>query len=615
MMKYQSAFFAVTVFVFGILTSAHLAFSQDDVVLYWYQFPFKFTDSKAESRGVLLCARRNDSVYPTLLYQKTDRKYVPVPLSPSTGDPQRDKQQMNQAVLPFKHSFVGTDDPNKFRAGLKAIQKALGIAVDGDWGSGTWTALIEYLDRQKETSLSLSSQNLRVVNLTKIDLKVEEGTEELRQVLNPQEFAQIRMYNPEQMTSFAQELVSAYETYKKSLLKIDHREPSVQTTTAKGPETLPNKVTPSKKQDTSSQITSTSTSPFTELNPKFVYGLLLVSVISLLITVFLLLSIRAKLSVQHDKIERLRQSQKLKPSKQQLPYGIQRNLQKIPELVKIQRENQENFETFGNYVVKEFQELKSLLTKQFDAESVGTSVSSKPDYFNQGEEIKQSAKEEVQQLAQAYADGYGIELEDYGEPSLALFNQMTLQVTAWLKEVEQSGSHPQLAQILRNVEDRLRRELCQIRGDSVPLTAFSAFNHALKPEDVDEIRQKCENYVKEFKVKLAEYERRCAPKASDGKYEEFFYDLIVNQFFDGVTKLFQHDALPEPLHRILGLVGYEVMPIQIGRTKVDSRLHKIQRTQHAPDARGLVVKVVSPGLRSQKDKSRIVRPPVVIRGE
>ena len=64
----------------------------------------------------------------------------------------------------------------------------------------------------------------------------------------------------------------------------------------------------------------------------------------------------------------------------------------------------------------------------------------------------------------------------------------------------------------------------------------------------------------------------------------------------------------------LQIVGYEVVPIKIDKTKADARLHDIQASRQTNAESGTIVEVVLPGLQ-QKADGEIIQKPVVIRGE
>jgi len=77
---------------------------------------------------------------------------------------------------------------------------------------------------------------------------------------------------------------------------------------------------------------------------------------------------------------------------------------------------------------------------------------------------------------------------------------------------------------------------------------------------------------------------------------------IAQKFFD--------DYLPD----ILACVDLELLKVVPGETIADARIHDIRGTKAGPYKPGVVVEVLTPGLRRMSDR-RVVQKPVVIRGE
>ena len=73
---------------------------------------------------------------------------------------------------------------------------------------------------------------------------------------------------------------------------------------------------------------------------------------------------------------------------------------------------------------------------------------------------------------------------------------------------------------------------------------------------------------------------------------------------------FYEDYLPN----ILQMMSLELVPIKIGQTEADSRIHDIQGSQRGAYQRGVVADIIQHGVRRISDK-QIVRKPVVMRGE
>ena len=70
----------------------------------------------------------------------------------------------------------------------------------------------------------------------------------------------------------------------------------------------------------------------------------------------------------------------------------------------------------------------------------------------------------------------------------------------------------------------------------------------------------------------------------------------------------------EYLPNILQMMNLELVPIEIGQTEADSRIHDIQGSQRGAYQRGVVADIIEHGIRRISDK-QIIRKPVVMRGE
>ena len=81
-----------------------------------------------------------------------------------------------------------------------------------------------------------------------------------------------------------------------------------------------------------------------------------------------------------------------------------------------------------------------------------------------------------------------------------------------------------------------------------------------------------------------------------------------------MARFFSFDKLPKQLDEFLQFVGYEVVPIEIGKTKADARVHEIQGSRQTGGESGTIVEVILPGLQRKGD-GEILQKPVVIRGE
>ena len=103
-------------------------------------------------------------------------------------------------------------------------------------------------------------------------------------------------------------------------------------------------------------------------------------------------------------------------------------------------------------------------------------------------------------------------------------------------------------------------------------------------------------------------------KIAETEYNQFIPQFIKDRLFNGVARFLSFEQLPEHLDQCLQLVGYEVVPIEIGKTQADARMHDIQSSRQTGVTPGTIVEVIVPGLR-RKVNGEIIQKPVVIRGE
>ena len=77
-----------------------------------------------------------------------------------------------------------------------------------------------------------------------------------------------------------------------------------------------------------------------------------------------------------------------------------------------------------------------------------------------------------------------------------------------------------------------------------------------------------------------------------------------------VSRSFYENCLPN----ILQTIGLELVPIEIGRTDADARIHEIRGTSHGAFKTGVIIEILQHGLRKISNHE-IIKKPVVIRGE
>ena len=241
------------------------------------------------------------------------------------------------------------------------------------------------------------------------------------------------------------------------------------------------------------------------------------------------------------------------------------------------------------------------------------------DYQRKAEINIQEAQAEVESLTQAYEDGESVDIIEIDDPTpsqraLTILNWMVRTIEDWKDELEQSGTAtPDLIQTLEFANQAIKDKLKEIRGSAPPL---------LEPPNLDtevstdvaynEFKNKCAAYVSRYKRLLIDYQLR--QQIDETEYNQFIPQFIKDRLFNGVARFLSVEQFPNHLYQCLQLVGYEVVPIQIGETLADARLHDIQASRQTGIAPGTIVEVILPGLQREAD-GEIVQKPVVIRGE
>ena len=241
------------------------------------------------------------------------------------------------------------------------------------------------------------------------------------------------------------------------------------------------------------------------------------------------------------------------------------------------------------------------------------------DYQHEIEIIIQEAHAKVETLAQAYENGEPIDIIEIDNPTpsqkvLMILNWIARTIEDWANELEQSGTaNPDLIQTLGFANQDIKDKLKEVRGPAPPLP------EPLKPDtdvstdaEYKEFKNKCTAYVSHSEGLLVDYQ--LGRQIAETEYNQFLPQFIKDRLFNGVARFLSFEEFPEHLDQYLQLVGYEVVPIEIGETKADACLHDIQASRQTGVAPGTIVEVISPGLRRKVD-GEIIQKPVVIRGE
>ena len=243
-------------------------------------------------------------------------------------------------------------------------------------------------------------------------------------------------------------------------------------------------------------------------------------------------------------------------------------------------------------------------------------------YQQKGEAVQNAFQDQLAKLERDYNEGYGLNLLDWdmdtlseSEIAILLLNLMVSEVIVWRKETGRATpGTEQLVQVLDEVDTRLRRTLKQTRGVSTPAPTLFPDLLAESKRDLEKIQNECDAYLQRFAGKLIEQEKKHAEKIEVLIFKKFLIEFIRDFLFVEVVGSTQGNALPERLNWFLELVDSEVIPIEVGETKVSPKHHKVKDARSCEFETGTIVEVVKAGLQS-KDGKRVSQMAVVIEAE
>ena len=242
------------------------------------------------------------------------------------------------------------------------------------------------------------------------------------------------------------------------------------------------------------------------------------------------------------------------------------------------------------------------------------------DYRQEAKTTVQQTNERVRALERTYKDGGAIDFVNIENPTpsqnvLLILNWVAGTIREWKNELEQSGKTDRnLIDTLTYREQDIKEKLKAIRGEKTPVPdPLELETDIYTDTELNEIRKDCSYYVAWFEGRLFGYEERVEINNLE-EYDQFIPQFIKDRLFNGVSRFVSFDQLPEQLEQCLQLVDYEIVPIEIGKTQADARVHDIQGSRQTNVEHGTVVEVILPGLRRKID-GEIVQKPVVIRGE
>ena len=242
-----------------------------------------------------------------------------------------------------------------------------------------------------------------------------------------------------------------------------------------------------------------------------------------------------------------------------------------------------------------------------------------PDKTADVEAIIQDAQTQVESLAQVYESGEPIDFIEIDNPTpsqktLMILNWIAHTIGDWKHELEQSGTaNPDLIQTLGFANQAIKDKLKEIRGPAPPLPEPPDSDTDVSTDAAyNELKNRCAAYVAWYEGLLVGYQVGRQTAKTD--YNQFIPQFIKDRIFNGVARFIKFEQLPGQLEELLQFVGYEVVPIEIGKTQADSRVHDIQSSRQTNTESGTIVEVVLPGLQRKAD-GEIIQKPVVIRGE
>ena len=243
-------------------------------------------------------------------------------------------------------------------------------------------------------------------------------------------------------------------------------------------------------------------------------------------------------------------------------------------------------------------------------------------YQQKGEAVQNAFQDQLAKVERDYNEGYGLNLLDWDmdrlseeEIAILLLNLMVSEVIAWRKEIGRATPETErLVQVLDEVDTRLRRTLKQTRGVSTPSPTLFPDLLAESKRDLEKIQNECDAYLQRFSGKLIEQEKAHAEKIEVLIFKKFLIEFIRDFLFAEVVESTQGNALPERLNWFLDLVDSEVIPIEVGETKVSPKHHKVKGARSCEFETGTIVEVVKAGLQS-KDQKRVNQMAIVIEAE
>ncbi len=247
----------------------------------------------------------------------------------------------------------------------------------------------------------------------------------------------------------------------------------------------------------------------------------------------------------------------------------------------------------------------------------------KKEYYTQrNRHLYEKFHADLEKLESDYNNGYGISLDNWDleslneeETAVLLLNLMVNEISAWKKvALKRESTKETLAKSLQNIEDELKHTLKQTRGMQAPSPTLFPDRTAMTDQDLMNIQEDCDSYLKRFSEKLATLEQQHAEKVRIPVFKKFLLEFIRDKLFFAVAKYSDLPSVQSRLNWFLDLVEYEIIPIEPGKTKVSSEYHDVKEKRNCDLESDTVAEVILPGLQT-KDGKRVVQNAIVIQAE
>ncbi len=247
----------------------------------------------------------------------------------------------------------------------------------------------------------------------------------------------------------------------------------------------------------------------------------------------------------------------------------------------------------------------------------------KKEYYTQrNRNLYEKFHADLEKLESDYNNGYGISLDNWDleslneeETAVLLLNLMVNEISAWKKvALKRESTKETLAKSLQNIEDELKHTLKQTRGMQAPAPTLFPDRTAMTDQDLMNIQEDCDSYLRRFSEKLAILEQQHAEKVRIPVFKKFLLEFVRDRLFFEVAKYSDLPTVQSRLNWFLDLIDYEIIPIEPGKTKVSPEHHNVKEKRNCDLEADTVAEVILPGLQT-KDGKRVVQNALVIQAE